>query len=95
MPNIRPISDLRNKFAEISNMVHESSEPIYLTKNGYDDMVVMSVETYNQKLFENEIFIKLKEAEFEAKFSNRRLSHEEVFLDLRSLLDQKTDSDDV
>ena len=48
MPQIRPISDLRNKFAEISHLVHESSEPIFLTKNGYGDMVVMSVELYEK-----------------------------------------------
>ena len=48
MPQIRPISDLRNKFAEISHRVHETSEPIFLTKNGYGDMVVMSVELYEK-----------------------------------------------
>ena len=48
MPQIRPISDLRNNFAEISRIVHDSSEPIYLTKNGYGDMVVMSVELFEQ-----------------------------------------------
>jgi len=48
MPQIRPISDLRNKFAEISHLVHESPEPIFLTKNGYGDMVVMSVELYEK-----------------------------------------------
>ena len=48
MPQIRPISDLRNNFAEISRVVHESGEAVYLTKNGYGDMVVMSVELYEQ-----------------------------------------------
>ena len=45
MPQIRPVSDLRNKFAEISRIVHEDKEPVFLTKNGYGDMVVMSLET--------------------------------------------------
>ena len=40
MPQIRPVSDLRNNFADISRMVHETGEPIFLTKNGYGDMVV-------------------------------------------------------
>lgn len=44
--NIRPISDLRNKFTEISKIVHEQGEPVFLTKNGYGDMVVMSVEQF-------------------------------------------------
>ena len=48
MPKIRPISDLRNNFAEISRIVHDDSEPVYLTKNGYGDMVVMSVELYEK-----------------------------------------------
>ncbi|MFI3141753.1 MAG: type II toxin-antitoxin system Phd/YefM family antitoxin [Clostridia bacterium] len=46
MPQIRPISDLRNNFADISKFVHESQEPIFLTKNGYGHMVVMSLKTY-------------------------------------------------
>ena len=48
MPLIRPISDLRNNFAEISRIVHETSEPIFLTKNGYGDMVVMSVDLFER-----------------------------------------------
>jgi prevent-host-death family protein len=83
MPEIRPISDLRNNFAEISRIVHETSEPVFLTKNGYGDMVVMSIEAYEQRLFENEVYFKLKEAELEAKTDGRRLSHDEVFSALR------------
>ena len=84
MPNIRPVSDLRNNFSDISRLVHESSEPVFLTKNGFGDMVVMSMEAYEDKNFESEIFLKLKEAEFEAKSTAIRLSHEEVFSGLRA-----------
>jgi len=84
MPHIRPVSDLRNNFAEISRTVHESSEPVFLTKNGYGDMVVMSMSAYEAKQFESEIYLKLKEAELEAKSTDKRLSHEEVFSGLRS-----------
>ena len=45
MINIRPISDLRNKFTEIEELVKEG-ELVYLTKNGYGTMVVMSIEEY-------------------------------------------------
>lgn len=45
MPKIIPIRDLKNT-AEISELCHETDEPIYVTKNGYGDMVVMSVETF-------------------------------------------------
>jgi len=48
MPQIRPISDLRNNFAEISRIVHNTSDVMYLTKNGYGDMVVMSVELFEE-----------------------------------------------
>lgn len=83
MPQIRPISDLRNKFTDISKLVHEKEEPIFLTKNGYGDMVVMSMETYEKFQFENEIFLKLKEAELEAEATTKRISHKEVINNLR------------
>ena len=86
MSNIRPVSDLRNNFADISRLVHESSEPVFLTKHGYGDMVVMSMEAYEAKQFESEIYLKLKEAELEAKTTDKRLSHEEVFSGLRARL---------
>ncbi len=47
MPQIRPVSDLRNNFTDISRVIHETSEPIFLTKNGYGDMVVMSIQAYD------------------------------------------------
>lgn len=45
MPIIRPITDLRNT-NEISEICHARQEPVFITKNGYGDMVVMSIETY-------------------------------------------------
>ncbi|WP_433945509.1 type II toxin-antitoxin system Phd/YefM family antitoxin [Paenibacillus sp. SN-8-1] len=83
MPKIRPRSDLRNNFAEISKLVHESGEPVFLTKNGHGDMVVMSIEKYESMKFESEIYEKLKEAEVEANQSDERFSHAEVFHSLR------------
>ena len=47
MIQIRPVSDLRNKFTEIESTVKAGS-PVYLTKNGYGSMVVMSIETYSR-----------------------------------------------
>ena len=86
MPHIRPVSDLRNKFNEISRIVHESREPVFLTKNGYGDMVVMSIKEYERWQFEQEITVKLLEAEKEARSSTERYSHEEVFDNLRECL---------
>ena len=45
MPQIIPIKDLKNT-SEISDMCHRAEEPIYITKNGYGDMVIMSIEAY-------------------------------------------------
>ena len=92
MPHIRPVSDLRNHFADISKIVHETSEPVFLTKNGYGDMVVMSIEAFERKQFESEIYFKLKEAEIEAKTTDKRYSHKEVFNNLRKELAGKADS---
>lgn len=49
MPQIRPIRDLRNT-TEISNLCHARKEPIFITKNGYGDMVIMSMDTYDSLL---------------------------------------------
>ena len=46
MLNIRPVSDLRNKFPEIEESVLRRNEPVYLTKNGYGTMVLLSIEQY-------------------------------------------------
>ncbi|BFT74476.1 type II toxin-antitoxin system Phd/YefM family antitoxin [Paenibacillus sp. P36] len=93
MPHIRPVSDLRNNFAEISRGVHETSEPVILKKNGYSDMVVMSIEAYERKQFESDIYFKLKEAELEAKSTDKRYSHEEVFSELRANLTAKVNGE--
>ena len=62
MPDIRPIKDLRNT-TEISKLCHENKEPVFITKNGYGDMVVMSIETYEKKLAKAELYEKLAKAE--------------------------------
>ncbi|MFZ5596169.1 MAG: type II toxin-antitoxin system Phd/YefM family antitoxin [Bacillota bacterium] len=95
MPQIRPVSDLRNNFADISKFVHETSEPVFLTKNGYGDMVVMSFEAYEKLQFESEVYFKLKEAEMQAKQTNQRFSHKEIFDNLRQALQKKADNSNV
>ena len=89
MPEIRPVSDLRNKFAEISRIVHHSREPVFLTKNGYGDMVVMSIEDYEDQRFRAEINAKLAEAEIEAATTTTRHSRKEAMELLRAKLDAK------
>lgn len=84
MKTIRPVSDLRNHFAEISKTVHETAQPVFLTKNGYGDMVVLSMEAYENLQFESEIYCKLQEAEREAELTQQRFSSKEV---LRAMKD--------
>jgi PHD/YefM family antitoxin component YafN of YafNO toxin-antitoxin module len=69
-------------------MVRESNEPVYLTKNGYGEMIVMSIRAYEQQLKEQEIRLKLMEAEYEAACTNERYTHEEVMGRLNNLIDK-------
>ncbi|MCD8010344.1 MAG: type II toxin-antitoxin system prevent-host-death family antitoxin [Lachnospiraceae bacterium] len=80
MIQIRPVSDLRNKFPEIENMVREG-QPVYLTKNGYGSMVVLSLEQYSA--LTDDIEIKLDEADRQTADTAKRLSHKTVFADAR------------
>ena len=78
MNMIRPASDLRNNFAEISKTVHETAQPVFLTKNGYGDMVVLSMEAFENLQFESEIYFKLQAAERKAELSSERYSSKDV-----------------
>ena len=78
MKMIRPVSDLRNNFAEISRTVHETAQPVFLTKNGYGDMVVLSMEAFTNMQFESEVFYKLQEAERESAHTSKRYSSKDV-----------------
>ena len=83
MPVICPVSDLETRLPEITKAVHETNEPVFLTNNGYGDMVVMSMNSWEEMNFENEIYQKLAEAQAEAESNPLRLSHNEVFNPLR------------
>ena len=62
MPQIIPIRDLK-KTSELSEMCRKAKEPVFITKNGYGDMVIMSMETYEKIMLMNDIYKKLDEAE--------------------------------
>lgn len=80
MIQIRPVSDLRNKFPEIETIVNEG-KPVYLTKNGYGAMVVLSLEEYAR--LTDDVEMKLDEADKQAEMTKERLSHETVFANVR------------
>lgn len=86
MKLIRPVSDLRNNFADISRTVHETAQPVFLTKNGYGDMVVLSMEAFQALQFESEVYFKLQEAEKEAELTDKRYSSKDVLQAMREAI---------
>lgn len=89
MINIRPVSDLRNKFPEIEETVIGSNAPVFLTKNGYGTMVLMSVEQYSA--LTDDVERKLDEADAFAAKSSIRLSTSDIFDKVRSRIDEQAD----
>ena len=81
--NIRPVSDLRNKYPEIEKAV-EASGPVFLTKNGYGSMVLMSIEQFEH--LNGSIERALDEADVQAALIGTRYTHDEVFGSLRKLV---------
>ena len=86
MKMIRPVSDLRNNFADISKTVHETAQPVFLTKNGYGDMVVMSMEAFESLQFDSEVYYKLQAAERGADLTDKRYSSKEVLQTMRDAM---------
>ena len=83
MPIIKPISDLRNKANEISALVHKKHEPVFITKNGEGDMVVMSLAHYGEIERRLELYAKLAAAQAEVAAGERGRELSDVMRDLR------------
>ena len=86
MIQIRPVSDLRNNFTSIEKIVNSGS-PVYLTKNGYGTMVVLSLEQYSK--LTDSIELALDDADRYAASTTNRMTHDEVFSKLREGSDGK------
>ncbi|WP_276357684.1 type II toxin-antitoxin system Phd/YefM family antitoxin [Cohnella caldifontis] len=85
MPIIKPISDLRNNFNYISEVCHTEGEPVFITKNGHEDLVVMSHALYEKQQAIIELYQKLAEAEKESSDPNvQRVDHTDLMKSLRS-----------
>ncbi len=82
MPTIRPSSDLRNKYNEISTFCHENSEPIYITKNGKGDLAVLSIEAYEFLVGKYELKKLLNEGMEDIR-QNKVISVEDAFKRIR------------
>jgi PHD/YefM family antitoxin component YafN of YafNO toxin-antitoxin module len=81
MPMIIPINKLRNT-TEISELCHKLNEPIFITKNGYGDLVIMSVEAYEKRIFLSDVYNKLAEAKTQLN-KGELVDAEEVLENLR------------
>lgn len=88
MAEIRPIKDLRNT-AEISELSHSTKEPLFITRNGYGDLVVISMDTYKREIGRAELYKKLAEAEKQVEDGELLLDAEDVFEKMRKKLERK------
>ncbi|MDR3265434.1 MAG: type II toxin-antitoxin system Phd/YefM family antitoxin [Synergistaceae bacterium] len=77
MPQIVPIKDLKNT-SEISELCHKLDEPVFITKNGYGDLVIMSMEAYEKTLYLYDLYAKLGQAEREIAEGRTSDAHESL-----------------
>ena len=89
MTIIKSISDLRNKSKTISDLVHNSNEPVFITRNGEGDMVVMSMAQYGQLQLQVNLMEKLAAAQADYAKGDRGRSLNDVVVDLRSMLGEQ------
>jgi prevent-host-death family protein len=87
MPIIKPISDLRNNFNEIAQICHEDNEPVFITKNGTGDLVVMSIAKYEQIEALLDLYQKLGIAEAQSRSPEGHIEHSELMAKLRKKID--------
>ena len=83
MPVIKPISDLRNRAKELSRLCHDSGEPIFITRNGEGDMVLMSLAAYERLQAQLDLYRLLDEAEADVAAGDRGVSVATVRRQLR------------
>ena len=83
MPIIKSISSMRNRTREISTLAREKDEPIYLTKNGEGDLVVMTIDHYERLKAQAELFEKLGVAQAQAAAGRKGITHSQMIAKLR------------
>ena len=89
MPQIRPSSDLRNRYNDISEFCHKYGEPVYITKNGTGDLAVMSIETYERLVGKFELYSLLEKGLEDVK-AGRVSPAREALAEIRSELQDGT-----
>ena len=91
MQNIRPVSDLRNKWNDIDEVLQTTGEPVYLTKNGYGKYVLFDTEAYRQQQINTEIYYNLKLAEQEEELTSNRYDGIEMMDEFIADLEERND----
>ncbi len=89
MPIIKPISDLRNKSNEISKLANDSNEPIYITKNGEGDLVVMSMNHYSKLQLKLDLLSKLSIAQKQKATGDTGTSLKQVMTKIRTIINEQ------
>lgn len=89
MPIIKSISSLRHQTREIASLCHEKNEPVYLTTNGEGDLVVMTIEHYEQLKAKVDLFGKLGVAQTQAAAGEKGITHKQMMSRLRSRINAK------
>jgi prevent-host-death family protein len=86
MPIIKPISDLRNKSNEISELAHNANEPIFITKNGEGDLVVMSMSHYSNMQLKLDLLSKLSTAQNQRVEGDKGKTLKQVMANIRNTI---------
>ncbi|MGD8781616.1 MAG: type II toxin-antitoxin system prevent-host-death family antitoxin [Ignavibacteria bacterium] len=86
MPIIKPISDLRNKSNEISELAHSANEPIFFTKNGEGDLVVMSMAHYSNLQLKLDLLSKLSVAQNQKAGGDKEKTLKQVMANIRNTI---------
>ena len=89
MPKIQPISDLRNHANEISDFCRQTREPVYITRNGTGDMVILNIDEYERQMDLIDLYSKLAEAEKEIADGAEGKDFSAVAKSLRGLIHGK------
>ena len=89
MPIIKPISDLRNRSSEISKLANDSNEPIYITKNGEGDLVVMSMTHYSTLQLKLDLLSKLSIAQKQKATGDTGSSLKQVMTKIRTIINEQ------
>lgn len=85
MPIIRPSSDLRNNYNEISTICHQTNSPVYITKNGAGDLAVMSIELYEYLTDKYELYRELEKG-IKSLENGETISSEKVFQEINQII---------